>query len=394
MRRLKVLIIFSVVTLSFSVQAARNKIVWTGYGSLYGTKGVSSEVQNDYTTHSNFSNLNRIGLNVVSDFAKNFKAVGQTLLAGINKPERDKSPDWKMRVDKGYLEYHKKSYINLRLGRQFVPASINYQNRNVGLDTTFVRVPDHIDLLVPAKSYNGVSFELVGRRDSSTFLFSFFGGNEEYDQILPVSNEVSGEMKVTYRSIVGAAFSYKGKRNGLTFHTHMSRAKVDAVLDRGEYLTQGIDQGTLVILVGSDVTDSLALDTLINYTFGIGFNKYNIHAKVEYSILDGTGGTDMAGISSGLYMDNFYDKARGGYAMLGYQISKLLPYYMYSTSKWNTGFINDEHTAQTLGLNYKFSKKIASKGEFSEGESKKGSAFASLKDKKVRSVSIGVDFIF
>ncbi len=369
---------------------ANKKLHWNGFASFYGSDSLSGAKLEGIESDPNFTNFTKVGLNLRSDFADNFAAIGQLLMDGGDKSETDRSVDWKVKADWLFLLYEANDSFSLRLGRQLFPAGITAEYQDVGAAYPFIGIPIHVAQLVPLKAFNGISADYKIPIGSQVLSIRALAGNEDKD-IVFTSGAITGVNTNKIRNIFGGTLSLEG--DGYLLRGEMIRADLTSKIDPG--VIASVETIVSGVSLGAKSYIEMEVDRLMHYSLGFKWDKYDFVLYTEYMIIDGQNGTNMAIVSSNLIQGKFLDKAKGGYLVTGYRCGDILPYYMYSKSDWSkSGLVSDVHVQHALGINYQIDTDAIGKIEYREGMSEVGAGFATKVNSKARAWVAGVDIVF
>jgi hypothetical protein len=368
------------VIMMSSAAAHAEGIQLNGFGSAYGSMGFGDNIVSGYGKDFDGGQLSRIGLNVRSDFNEHFSAVAQILASGDYLAGPGESSKWGLRADWAFLAYSPTENWVFRAGRQLYPGWIISEYQDVGLLQPYVRMPGHVFTLSPFKAFNGFSAEFKTNVADNKLSARVYGGNAPQDFVLGAA----GYMQNNFKNLVGLNVNFQG--DGYLLRANYVRLQTQTQFTIYNPTASGLPN------VNSVSTLSTADSTTSNQvvTAGFKYDKHDLLVMVEGGISRGSGGTPVALVGSG----EFLQKISTGYATVGYHIGALMPVYTYGYSNTEIALTSGIARSHQFGLNYYVNPNVVVKGEVILATASGSRITTVTPGSTGNGVALGVDFVF
>lgn len=348
-------------------QARAANIVWNGFGSVYGKKSLTHDVYENSmgSPHVNFYSDSRVGLNMRSDFEKDWVLAAQIVASGRTISTSTSNPTWSPEFDWFYLGYNPSNSVNIKVGRQLFPFGLVAEFTDVGLVYPWVRQPEQA--ASPIKTLEGVSASYQLKFAELIWTGRVFAG----------SNAVTlsaQDQNLTINNLLGVRLGFEN--DDWEFQTTL--LKGDAKLT-----TRTIVSTPTVVVIDTD----LQAQEVVLWTAGTKFDNDKLLFYAEYGEYGTDHGTQLP---SG---DKFLNKRQFYYATMGYYFGKIVPHYTYAYTHSDIGvFIGDE-ISNAVGLNYEVNPSVVFKAQHAWWKDTDGKVTLNSSGSS-RIITAGFDFVF
>jgi hypothetical protein len=294
--------IFSVLALQARAEVPDIKI--RGFGTAGFIKGDHpSFYLEEFQTHGKkltFTPDTRIGLNLFSEFAKDWNVTAQ-FTARADTKKYTTYLDW------GFLSYQAMPELALRLGKVTAPLWLYSQQINIGYSYLWIRPPVEVySLLNAVKSLNGVSVLSSLNMGTGVLTTELFAGEAKIE----TDGNNPAQKQVTYLSlddVVGIDLNFS-KNDVWTLHASYAKGRTSAKIE-SEYTV-----GSNNLFYKSITPLSLGATHFFSGGTKVDFRNWLFTGEFARRLIAGQS----------------LQSATAWYATAGYRIGKFTPYYTYS----------------------------------------------------------------
>jgi hypothetical protein len=355
------------------VANAAPEVQFSGFGTVgYVTTNSDNAVfRNGFTQDKGATNSDtdfgvdsRLGLQVNVKFDETFSAVGQILA-------RETEGDFGANLEWFYGQAKLADWVDLRVGRMVLPVFMVSDSRYVGYAGHWLRSPQEVYGFYPPTSFDGAQAVLRQNLADTQFTLRLSAGKSKADVYFGSLTPTPVAAKLDYSRLYSASMTAEnGNWLGSFGYTVGDKTKL---------------QGPGVSTEGKDKFTGL----------GVQYDNGTLLVMSEYVMRRYTS-------------NDAYDKAfdsDGYYVSAGYRFGSFMPYVSTSTFKpkgayWKLAFPTAGNgKTNAIGVRWDAMKNTAVKVQIEETKGTPASQVMVVDpafdpSKKVRAISVGVDFVF
>jgi hypothetical protein len=289
---------------SLSAYAEVPKIEVRGFGTAGLIKSDHpSYFLEDYQTNGSkltFNSDSRIGLNLISNFAKDWNITAQFTA-------RSDTKNYTTFLDWGFVSYQFLPELSLRMGKITTPLWLYSQQIDIGYSYIWIRPPVEVySLLNGIKSMNGASALSSVMIGSGVLTTEIFAGEASFKSEGNNPNQKQ-ETSLYIKDALGLDLSFS-KDDIWTLHASYAKANTDAKIESTfPFGTNGLNYTSIT---------QLNLGSTHFFSAGGKLDYKNVLLTAEFA--------------RRLVSGQSLQSASAWYATGGYRIGKLIPYYTYS----------------------------------------------------------------
>lgn len=357
------------------VATAAPEVQFSGFGTLgYVTTNSDKAVfRNGFTQDKGATNSDtdfgvdtRLGLQANIKFDETFSAVGQVLA-------RETEGDFGANLEWFYGQAKVADWLDLRVGRMVLPVFMVSDSRYVGYAGHWLRSPQEVYGFYPPTSFDGAQAVLRQNLADTQFTLRLSAGTADSDIYFGNTTTTPTAGTVEYKRLYSTSLTAEnGNWQGHFGYTVGDKTKVQG--GGGAISTEGKDKFT---------------------GLGVQYDNGTLLVMSEYV---------MRRYTSNDASDKGFD-SDGYYVSAGYRFGSWMPYVSTSTFKpkgafWKTIYANAGNgKTNAIGVRWDAMKNTAIKAQIEETKGTPGAQLMVIDpsfdpNKKVRAISVGVDFVF
>lgn len=376
----------ALIAISASVNAFAEGLEWSGFGSFYYSQ---TNDNNFHSTgfsdnHSDFTRDSLIGLNLGTKVNDNLSFGSQWIAAGTAA----QAENFNLFAQWAYLNWRIGETSNFKIGRQLWPVLIASEYQRVKFLLPASSIPTTAYSLLPFVSFDGISINREFDLGGAKLTLGAYHGSPKINTTPPAGNSFD------FVNLTGVRVTLDGSGWRLHATANKMMAKLLITVPSASTTTGQISN-----------TEYKTRNNVNVFSAGFRFDKYNLVTWGEMSYLKGQDNTRLASALGG---KKFAEKSYGGYVLLGYRISDLMP---FATIAQGTAFYGvptnagvsyqGRVTTYTAGTTYKLNDTTIAKLELQQDKvpSAGGGFYAVTQQSSSRkthaeSMKLGVDFIY